>query len=148
MIELLVVMAVLGVLAAAILPLGESLLRAQKERELREALWQIRTALDDYKQAVDRNVIARTTDSGYPPDLDTLVAGAEDMRPGYGGRSVYFLRQLPRDPFADPGLPAAATWRLRSYASPPDRPQPGVDVFDVRSSATGTALDGTPYTGW
>jgi general secretion pathway protein G len=148
MIELLVVMAILGVLAAAIMPLGETMLVARKERELREALWQIRAALDDYKRAVDRGAIARTTDSGYPPRLEVLADGVPDQRAEARGRQVYFLRQLPRDPFADDRLPAHATWRLRSYASPPTEPAPGADVFDVHSSSAATALDGTAYASW
>lgn len=148
MVELLVVMAILGVLAAAILPLGESLVRVQKERELREALWQIRGALDEYKRAVDRGLIARTTESGYPPSLGSLVTGADDAREGRSGQRVYLLRQLPRDPFAQPELPPAATWRLRSYASPPDAPTAGADVFDVFSSSDQVGLDNRPYAKW
>jgi general secretion pathway protein G len=61
---------------------------------------------------------------------------------------LYFLRQVPRDPFADPAVPAEKTWRLRSYASPPDKPVPGEDVFDVHSSSDGQALDGSSYAKW
>jgi general secretion pathway protein G len=148
-IELLVVMAILGVLAAAIMPLGEALLRAQKERELKQALWEIRTAIDMYKQAADRGTIkASQMDSGYPPNLKALVEGVADGRPSGGGPSLYFLRQLPRDPFAPPELPAEQTWRLRSYASPPDKPAPGSDVFDIRSSSDEVAMDGTLYAKW
>lgn len=149
MIELLVVLAVLGVLAAAIMPLGEAMLTAQKERDLRRALWEIRTALDDYKRASDEGAFGPVAGvSGYPPNLAILVQGVPDARPQGRGRTLYFLRSLPRDPFADPALPAEQTWRLRSYASPPDRPLPGDDVFDVRSSSGQTALDGTPYARW
>jgi len=148
LIELLVVMAILGVLAAAVLPLGESLLAAQKERELREALWQIRSALDEYKKAVDRGVVERSTESGFPPNLDTLVTGVRDQKNIGSGGQIYFLRQLPRDPFADPSIPAAASWQLRSYASPVERPAPGADVFDVHSSSTALGLDGTAHAKW
>jgi general secretion pathway protein G len=55
---------------------------------------------------------------------------------------------MPRDPFADAAVPAAQTWGLRSYDSPPEAPQPGRDVFDVHSNAAGTGLDGTPYREW
>lgn len=147
-IELLVVLAILGVLAAAVLPLGEAMFRAQQERELRAALWQIRDALDDYKRAVESGVIARATESGYPPDLQALVTGVPDIRDGHGGRKVYFLRRLPRDPFAAPGIPADATWLARSYQSPPERPAPGGDIFDVRSSSSAAALDGSMYGSW
>jgi general secretion pathway protein G len=149
LIELLVVMGILGILAVAILPLGESLVTAQKERELRRALWQIRDAIDEHKRHVERGEIARDgTGSGYPPTLQALALGVSDTRAPGGPRQVYFLRQIPRDPFADPALPAEQTWRLRSYASTPDRPEPGADVFDVRSSSDAIALDGTPYVSW
>ncbi len=148
-IELLVVMAVLGVLAAAIMPLGEALLKAQKERELRQALWEVRSAIDDYKRAADRGVLKLAVgESGYPPSLKALESGVADGRSSAAGQSLYFLRQIPRDPFAPPELAAEATWRLRSYASPPDKPAPGVDVFDIHSSSDDIAMDGTPYAKW
>ncbi|MFM9880355.1 MAG: type II secretion system protein [Burkholderiaceae bacterium] len=149
LVELLVVMAILGVLSAAVMPLGEVLLRSQKERELRLALWEIRTAIDDYKKAVDKGAIkAGAGDSGYPPNLEALMMGAADVRGNANGQVVYFLRRLPRDPFAPADLPAAQTWRLRSYASPPNKPAAGSDVFDVLPTATGTALDGSAYSDW
>lgn len=149
LIELLVVMAILGILAAAIMPLGEALVTAAKERELRRALWEIRAAIDDYKRHVERGAIsAGITDSGYPPSLQALVAGVADARVTGAPRQLYFLRQIPRDPFADPGLPAEQTWRLRSYASPPDKPSAGADVFDVRSASDALALDGSAYASW
>jgi general secretion pathway protein G len=148
-VELLVVMAVLGVLAAAIMPLGEALLKAQKERELKQALWEIRGAIDDYKRAADRGALKLAVgESGYPPSLKALEAGIADGRATATGQSLYFLRQIPRDPFASPELAAEATWRLRSYASPPDKPAPGTDVFDIRSSSDDIAMDGTPYAKW
>lgn len=76
------------------------------------------------------------------------MAGVPDARSTGVPRQVYLLRRIPRDPFADPGLPAEQTWRLRSYASPPDKPAPGIDVFDVRSSSDALALDGTAYASW
>lgn len=149
LIELLVVMGILGILAAAIMPLGEAMVTAQKERELRRALWEIRDAIDDYKRHATRGAIAaQATDSGYPATLAVLVSGAEDASAPNGNRRFYFLRQIPRDPFAPADLPAEQTWRLRSYASPPDRPAPGADVYDVRSASDAIALDGTPYASW
>lgn len=149
MIELLVVMAILGILAAAVMPLGETLVTARKERELRQALREIRYAIDEYKRAVDRGAITpNAAESGYPPNLQSLVDGMTDTRPQAKGQKLYFLRQIPRDPLADPHLPAAQTWRLRSYASPPNRPEPGADVYDVHSSSDATALDGTRYAQW
>lgn len=149
LIELLVVMGILGILAAAIQPLGEAMVTAQKERELRHALWEIRDAIDDYRRQVAAGAVdARATDSGYPPSLAVLASGVQDASAATGQRRWYFLRQVPRDPFAPAHLPAEQTWRLRSYASPPDRPEPGADVYDVRSSSDALALDGTPYASW
>jgi general secretion pathway protein G len=139
---------VLGVLAAAVMPLGEALLLAQKERELKQALWEIRGAIDSYKLAVDRGKIRSSLgDNGYPPSLKALVSGVENAAAPSAG-TVYFLRQIPRDPFADSALAPEQTWRLRSYSSPPDRPSPGEDVFDIRSSSEALAMDGTPYASW
>jgi general secretion pathway protein G len=149
LIELLVVMGILGILAAAIMPLGEAMLTAQKERDLRRALWEIRDAIDDYKRHADRGaVVPPLGAANYPPSLEALALGVGDARDTSGAGRLYFLRQIPRDPFADPSLPAEKTWRLRSYASPPDKPAPGSEVFDVRSSSDALALDGTPYASW
>lgn len=148
-IELLVVMVVLGILAAAVMPLGETLITAQKERELRAALREIRGAIDDYKSAADRGSIAIAAgENGYPPSLKALVEGTPDVRPQGKGQLQYFLRQVPRDPFADARLPAEQTWSLRSYASPASKPSPGADVYDVHSSSAATGLDGSSYASW
>jgi general secretion pathway protein G len=149
LIELLVVMAVLGILAAAVMPLGEAMVQAQKERDLRAALWEIRSAIDEHKRLADKGFIAAgPAGSGYPASLGVLVAGVDDMRPGGTGRKLYFLRRVPRDPFAPASLPPEATWRLRSYASPPDDPKPGADVFDLRSWSDALGMDGTPHASW
>jgi len=148
-IELLVVMAVLGILAAAVMPLGETLVRAQKERELKAALREIRGAIDDYKRAADRGAVAGpASGNGYPASLKALVEGTPDIRPQGRGQMQYFLRQIPRDPFADARLPAEQTWSLRSYGSPPSKPSPGTDVYDVHSTSPATGLDGSPYASW
>ncbi|MCW5651991.1 MAG: type II secretion system protein [Ramlibacter sp.] len=149
LIELLVSMAVLGILAAAIMPLGETLVIAQKERELRKALWEIRVAIDEYKKATDRGAVkVGNGESGYPPSLQTLAEGRPSETPRFPGEMLYFLRQIPRDPFGDPNLPAEATWLMRSYASPPERPEPGIDVYDIRSGSKAVSLDGSAYSTW
>jgi general secretion pathway protein G len=108
----------------------------------------IRDAIDAYKDAADSNRIARPAgESGYPASLDLLASGVIDRTQAGGGR-IYFLRRVPRDPFADPALPAAQTWAVRSSDSPPDAPRAGKDVFDVRSTSDGKALDGTSYRDW
>ncbi|MGK2899646.1 MAG: prepilin-type N-terminal cleavage/methylation domain-containing protein [Burkholderiaceae bacterium] len=148
LIEIVVVVAIIGILAAAARPLIELQGRRQKEFELRQGLRSVRTAIDAFRQAAaDGRIAPPENDSGCPPALQWLVDGVPDVR-SPSPRKLYFLRRLPRDPFADPALPAAQTWGLRSYESPPDAPQPGRDVFDVHSKAEGNGLDGTPYREW
>lgn len=149
-IEMVVCLAILAVLATAALPLAELAVKRAKETELRRALWEIRGALDAYKRAADDGWISKAADdSGYPPDLETLVEGVPDLRTPTAGKMMYFLREIPRDPlFADARVPAAGTWLLRSYDSPPDRPQQGNDVYDVRSTARGVGTNGIPYSAW
>jgi general secretion pathway protein G len=147
-IELLVALALLGILAGVSVPLVETVRQRDRERELKHALWSIREALDGYKaQAVllPADHPARTA-SGYPATLQHLVEGIPDASQPGGRRR--FLRQIPRDPFADPRLPAAQTWNLRSYASEADRPRPGDDVYDVQSQSLSTGLNGVPLRQW
>ena len=149
LIKLLVTLAILGVLASAVVPLAELAVKRTKEHELRVALRQIRSALDEYKRAVDEGHVARKADeSGYPPSLDVLVEGVADEKHPKKIK-IYFLRRLPRDPLSsDASLSAEKTWGKRSYASPPDAPEEGKDVFDVYSLAEGDGLNGIPYRQW
>lgn len=148
LIEMVVVVMMVAVLASAAMPLAALQKRRGNEAELRQALRVIRGALDEYKHAWETGKITKKAeDSGYPPSLRVLVEGVVDPSNPKGAR-IYFLRRLPRDPFADPMLPAAQTWGLRSYSSPPDAPAAGADVFDVYSTADGLGLDGTPYRQW
>jgi len=156
LIELVVTLALVGLVAMIALPLAEVTSTRSKEAELRVALRSIRTALDAYKAAADAGKIAREAGaSGYPPSLEKLVEGADVVQAPAGAasaagpRRLVFLRKLPRDPFfEDAAVPDAQTWALRSYDSPADDPQPGVDVFDVRSSSTRKAMDGSSYASW
>jgi len=149
LIEMLVVVLIVGILASAAMPLAELTQRRAKEAELRTGLRTLRSAIDDYKKAWDDGRIEkRVDDSGYPPSLDVLVAGVEDKKSPKGDKRIYFLRRMPRDPFADPLLPAVRTWGLRSYDSPPDAPSRGADVYDVYSTSPGEGLDGVPYRQW
>jgi general secretion pathway protein G len=149
LIELVVTLIIVGLLASAAVPLIELTVKRSKERELRSALREIRTAIDAYKRASDEGrIIKLARQSGYPPKLAALVEGVPDLR-SPEKRSIYFLRRLPRDPtFADENSPPEATWGKRSYASPPDAPEEGEDVFDVYSRSERTGLNGTPYRAW
>ncbi|MDC8771005.1 type II secretion system protein [Roseateles albus] len=148
LVEMLAVVTIVGILAAAAQPLSVWMNKRHKEGELRQGLRTLRLALDAYKQAsVNGQIVVAADASGYPPNLNALVEGVPDAKDPKG-RKIYFLRRLPRDPLADPGLPAARSWGLRSYDSPADAPQPGRDVFDVYSQASGIGLDGTRYRDW
>jgi len=150
LIELVITVAIIGILASVAVPFAELAVRRSKEQELRTALRQIRTALDDYKKAGDEGRIERIADSsGYPPNLEILEKGVPDMQnPDKKGR-VYFIRRIPRDPFHTDGtVSAAATWGLRSYESPPNEPEPGKDVYDVYSKSDETGINGVPYKQW
>lgn len=149
LIELLVVVAIMSVLASIGLPVAELSHRRAQEEDLRRSLREIRTAIDSYKRMVDLGRIARPVGgAGYPPSLETLVEGAIDAQSPRQER-IYFLRRLPRDPFASASIEdAARTWGLRSYDSPPHDPQPGRDVYDVYSKSSGTGLDGSAYRSW
>ncbi|TAK96253.1 MAG: type II secretion system protein [Aquabacterium sp.] len=148
LIEMVVVVLIVSILASAAMPLAALHKRRSQEAELRQSLRVLRTAIDDYKRAWDQGKIEKRVDeTGYPPNLEALVQGVRNAGSTKSGR-IYFLRRLPRDPFGDPDMPDARTWGLRSYASPPDAPSPGADVFDVYSQSDALALDGTPYRQW
>ncbi len=149
-IELVITVAIVSLLATAAVPSAKLLFQREREGELRAALRTIRGAIDAYKLASDSGRIKKKLDAtGYPPDLQSLVDGVEDQGSAREGVKIYFLRRLPRDPFwPDATTPAAETWGLRSYASPPEDPQPGDDVYDVYSRSSRTGLDGVPYHDW
>jgi general secretion pathway protein G len=148
LIEMVVVVLIVGILASAAMPVATLHKQRARESELRQSLRTLRNAIDAYKRAYDLGRIEQKADlSGYPPNLEVLVKGVKDVKNAKGGM-IYFLRRLPRDPFADPDVPDARSWGLRAYSSPPDAPVAGADVFDVRSLADGVGLDGTPYQTW
>lgn len=149
LVELLVVLTITAVLAMIGLPLAEVTHRRQNEEDLRAALREIRGALDAFKRASDEGRIERIAGgSGYPPRLEALVDGVVDQKDPER-RRLYFLRRLPRDPFAlDAAALPAATWGLRSYASEPDEPRAGDDVYDIYSMSDQVGLNGIAYRRW
>lgn len=149
LIELVITVAIIAILSSVALPLNELVVQRAKEQDLRRALRDIREAIDTYKQASDEGRIQkRVGESGYPRRIEDLVEGVEDQK-SPKKEKIYFLRRVPRNPFAsDPNLMAAETWGKRSYASPPDEPKEGDDVFDVYSLALGNGINGRPYREW
>jgi len=147
LVELLVVMAVLGILAAAVFPMAEITVQREREHELKRALWEIRDALDAYKRAADSGLIARPEGgSGYPASLDVLVSGVPNAKSS--GQTLYFLRRVPTDPFMDSTASSGKRWGLRSYQSPADAPRAGEDVYDVYSLSDKVGLNGVPLKDW
>jgi general secretion pathway protein G len=157
LIEMVVTLAIVGLLASIAAPLTETIIRRGKEQELRTALYQIRDALDAYKRAADSGRIEKSvTSNGYPANLKVLVEGARDLKSPKGAK-IFFLRRIPNDPMAATSSSqgnsknkrdAADDWGLRSYDSPAQNPRDGEDVFDVYSKAKGRGLNGIAYSQW
>ena len=140
LIELIVTVAILAILASAAVPVQMYRVKRQNERLLRQDLWEMRAAIDKYKDAADRGAFQTKVDSqNYPPDLETLVNGVDVQ-----SKKVKFLRRIPVDP-----MTGKADWGLRSMQDDPNSDSwGGQSVFDVYSKSTGTALDGTKYSDW
>ncbi|MBO0911509.1 MAG: type II secretion system protein [Acidobacteria bacterium] len=140
LIELIVATTILLILSTMAVPLARVTIKREREKELRAALWQMRDAIDRYKDTADQGKfqIKAGTD-GYPPDLDTLVKGVD-----VGPKKLKFLRKIPTDP-----MTGTTEWGMRSMQDDPDSDSwDGNDVFDVYTKSTGTALDGTKYKDW
>lgn len=140
LIELIVATAILVILTSLAVPMARIAVKRERERELRYDLWQMRDAIDRYKEAADGGKFQiKVGSDGYPPDLDTLVNGVD-----VGGKKVRFLRKIPIDP-----MTGTTEWGMRSMQDDPDSQSWGGDnVFDVFTKAQGTALDGTQYKDW
>ena len=149
LIELVVTLAIIGVLTSAAMPLVRLEAQRERESELHQSLRIVRKAIDAYKEAADMGRIKMELgESGFPPNLQVLVDGVKDIQ-SEKEVMIYFLRRVPRDPmFPDPTVSAADTWGLRSYKSSPSDPQPGDDVFDVYTLAQGKGLNGIAYRDW
>jgi general secretion pathway protein G len=146
-IELMVTLAILATLAMVAAPMAQVALQREKEHQLRTALIEVREAIDAYKRAADNGRIKLGIgDSGYPRKLEDLVNGVPDQR-SPRKQNMYFLRRLPRDPFADNSV-AGGGWSIRSYGSPPDNPSEGEDVFDIFSRSDKIGLNGVPLKQW
>jgi general secretion pathway protein G len=149
LIELLITVAIVAILASIAVPMAQLVVQRNKEQELQTALLKIRGAIDAYKQAVNDGHIEKLSgESGYPRSLKELVYGV-DQKDDPKKSKIYILRKLPRNPMVqDPTIPAEQTWGKRSYASSPDSPQEGADIFDVYTLSDEVGLNGIPYRDW
>ena len=140
LIELIVAITIIGILIAAAVPVAKISIKRERERELRRALWEMRDAIDRYKDAADRGAFqVKLGSEGYPPDLETLVEGVDVQ-----GKKVRFLRRIPKDP-----MTGGTEWQLHSMQDDPDSTSwGGQNVFDVTTKSQGTAIDGTKYNTW
>lgn len=140
LIELIVATTILLVLSGMVIPVARVAVKREQERQLRQALWQMRDAIDRYKDYADRGAFQTKVGSyGYPPDLDTLVDGID-----VGSKKVRFLRRIPVDP-----MTGKTDWGFHSAQDDPDSDTwDGNAVFDVYTKSRGTALDGTKYKDW
>jgi general secretion pathway protein G len=139
--ELVMVVALIAILASMALPVAKFAVKRQKEAELRLALRQIRTAIDEYKRLSDQGLIPITVGGeGYPESLEVLVEGIEIVGQE---TKMRFMRRIPVDPMT------RDDWELRSYQDDIDATSwGGENVYDVRTSSDGTAIDGTKYAEW
>ena len=144
-----ITLAIMATLATVAVPMAQVALQRAKEQQLRSALIEMREAIDAYKRASDNGRIKLSLGaSGYPKKLEELVEGVPDQR-SVSKQNIYFLRRLPRDPFQPMEEGSAAdSWSKRAYASPPDNPSEGEDVFDVASRSTKVGLNGVPLNQW
>ena len=140
LIELIVAISLLTILVGAAMPIARVRVQRERERELRRDLWEMRDAIDRYKDAADRGAFQiKLGSEGYPPDMDTLVKGVDVQ-----GKTLRFLRRIPVDP-----MTGNTEWGLRSMQDEPDSSSwGGQNVFDVYTKSQGTALDGTKYSEW
>ncbi len=120
LVELITVMAIIGILVGIALPQFRVTIIQAKEAVLKEDLFRFREAIDQYFVDKDR----------YPPGLDALVAEG-------------YLRRIEADP-----ITGAADWAAVFSEPDPARPSDQPGVFDVHSASEAVSLNGTPYNEW
>jgi general secretion pathway protein G len=173
LIELVITITVLTIMTMGVIPLLKLSVKRQKEQQLRDALREVRTAIDEFHRDTvgstcpaptagvvdprskvmisDCTIFGVDNPDHYPPDLEILVGGVNVVpRPIVGGvpqtstKKKVYLRSIPVDP-----ITGKAEWELRScYDSPDSGSWGGENVFDVRSKAKDTAMNGEKYSDW
>lgn len=151
LIELIVTLVILSILASAALPFAEVTIRRDQELELRRALREVRTAIDQFHIDWQAGRIPITSDAasdnGYPRTLQVLVEGVSHGN--VTDQKRYYLRRIPPNPLADKNLLPAKQWHLRSYQDAPDNSSWGEqDVYDIRIKSEKRAIDGSYYEKW
>jgi len=144
LVELIVAFTILALLSTLAVPLARYRVKRDKERDLRYALREIRTAIDRYKDASDQQKIqVKIGTDGYPADLDVMVEGVTLIGNATGAK-IKFLRRIPIDP-----MTGTTEWGKRSSQDDPKSTSwGGQNVFDVYSRSMDRARDGTPYSEW
>ncbi len=198
LLELIITLSVLAILVMGTIPITQNAVKSQKEMRLREALREMRSAIDEFHRdtvgacsnGAGRNNPIPDPNSGqadprsrvlvddckifdtenldrYPPTLDILVEGVKVKARGLNiktsngafddkstnvfkengeeaDKKKVYLRELPVDP-----MTGEKDWKFRSsYQTKDDESWDEVNVFDVRSSAKGEALNGEKYSDW
>ncbi len=144
LVELIVAFTIMLILTTMAVPLARYKVRRDKERQLRVALREIRTAIDKYKDMADANLLGpqEMGTEGYPKTLDVLVEGVKAA--GSVDKKYKFLRRIPIDPMTN-----STDWGKRSVQDDPDAMAwGGQNVFDVYTKSTERAPDGTLYSEW
>ncbi|MFL6263592.1 MAG: type II secretion system protein [Thermoanaerobaculia bacterium] len=141
--ELVMVAAVLTILATATLPVAKFTAKRSKEADLKLALREMRSALDEYKRYSDAGLIPVDVGTqGYPKKLDVLVEGVQLV--GQVDKKLKLLRRIPIDP-----MTGKDEWGFRSYQDAWDATSwGGENIYDVYSLSKGTGLNGVPYRKW
>jgi general secretion pathway protein G len=141
--ELVTVAAIMGILALVTLPVAKFTVKRSREADLRLALRQMRSAIDEYKRYSDAGLL--TVDlgtEGYPKKLELLVEGVEVV--GQVDKKLKFLRRIPIDP-----MTGKDEWGLRSFQDEFDSDSwGGENVYDVYSLSEAVGLNGVPYRKW
>lgn len=153
LLELIITLTIIAILVAGTVPFAHNMIKREKEMELRRNLREIRKAIDSFhnqclpmKQA-NTLLGSEMPEDCYPQSLEALVEGYEPPNPP--NTYVRFLRRVPIDPFTG----RSDSWGLRSTEDEPFSTGSGKisktnGIFDVYSTASGRALDGTEYSKW
>lgn len=145
LVELIVAFTVMLILSSMAVPLARGKIIAERSRELRRALDEVRRAIDKYKDNCDQGYFGppKVGTNCYPETLEILVTG-QKLAQSADGKTLKFLRHVPRDP-----LTGKYEWGLRSdQDNPKSTSWGGQDVFDIFTKSTEKAPDGTSYSDW